>query len=300
MTGRLRCAQGGEWKTRDHYSQNQLSKYDREARKGKASPAQTGINCKEHSSKQALELQCNGPCGSWRELRHFSKNTRRNGKNWCLDCTEWQVRTENGETLPPPGSQFSVDESRLFHPAHMSGKDVVTFDDGYEDLGTIESVHETQDGISDLTPALRQSDQQGDAADILADSVNDSRAEDEILDEFIPPHLRGPEPAKAPEWFLPDLDGPLSTAPEPCPGKPVPFNAWGPNGEYARQVKTPTVVSGSTYGGEENQKPADRGKKSWAKPSQRKRPPQLPDYLKYDIPVVEQNDFDEDSADEWW
>lgn len=40
---------------------------------------------------------------------------------WCLDCTEWQIKTENGETLPAPGAQLSAEEMmpRLPHPEHL-------------------------------------------------------------------------------------------------------------------------------------------------------------------------------------
>lgn len=71
---------------------------------------------------------------------------------------------------------------------------------------------------------------------------------------------------RAPHWLIPDVMGkPLTgsqsetstvdsasvassdtTSTEGARTAPVPFNAWGPNGEYARMVKTPTVVSGST------------------------------------------------------
>ena len=30
---------------------------------------------------------------------------------WCVDCTEWQIRSENGEALPPPGGQLSIEET---------------------------------------------------------------------------------------------------------------------------------------------------------------------------------------------
>jgi hypothetical protein len=43
------------------------------------------------------------------------------------------------------------------------------------------------------------------------------------------------------------------------------YNAWGPNGEYARMTKTPTVVSGSTRTETTQREPADEGRKGWAK-----------------------------------
>jgi hypothetical protein len=154
MATQLRC-ESGEWKARDQFSRNQLEKFDTQARRGNATPSRTGIRCVAHSQKQALEMRCKGPCNRWRELRFFSKNTRRNGKNvslaalcpfqthvsngtiqWCIDCTDWQTKTENGETLPAPGGQLSVEETqaRLPHPAYLRDdmileEDVLGFDD---------------------------------------------------------------------------------------------------------------------------------------------------------------------------
>ena len=129
MAERLRCERG-DIKPRNQFSQRQLDKYDQNRRRGTATAFKTGIHCLEHSSTQNLELKCLGPCRRTRALRFFSKNTRRNGKNvsfpfrgppahghgshpemqWCVDCTDWQIKMEVGETLPPPGAQLSVEE----------------------------------------------------------------------------------------------------------------------------------------------------------------------------------------------
>ncbi len=77
---RLRC-ENGEWRTRSDFSNNQLARYDQALRNHKATPAKTGIRCTEHINKQAVELKCQGPCGRWREMRFFSRSTRRNGKD---------------------------------------------------------------------------------------------------------------------------------------------------------------------------------------------------------------------------
>jgi hypothetical protein len=81
--GRLRC-EHGEWKTREHFSQSQLRKYDQQARNGSATASQTGIRCTEHTGGQPHELKCRGPCNRWRNLRLFSKSTRRNKKQVSL------------------------------------------------------------------------------------------------------------------------------------------------------------------------------------------------------------------------
>jgi hypothetical protein len=48
-------------------------------------------------------------------------------------------------------------------------------------------------------------------------------------------------------------------------GQPVSFNAWGPNGEFARRVKNPTVVSGSTRTEPAFRPSPNLGRKGWAK-----------------------------------
>ena len=50
---------------------------------------------------------------------------------WCVDCTDWQIKTENGETLPAPGSQLSVEEMhpRLPDPARL--RDDMIFESGF-------------------------------------------------------------------------------------------------------------------------------------------------------------------------
>jgi hypothetical protein len=73
---KLRCQQG-EWKTRDHFSNRQLAKYDREARYASATPSKTGIRCIEHSTKPINEATCKGPCGRRRDMQFFSKRTIR-------------------------------------------------------------------------------------------------------------------------------------------------------------------------------------------------------------------------------
>lgn len=83
MAERLRC-ESGEFKTRNQFSKRQLDKYDQNRRKGIATASKTGIRCLEHSNTQNNELKCLGPCRRYRELRFFSRNTRRNGKNVSL------------------------------------------------------------------------------------------------------------------------------------------------------------------------------------------------------------------------
>ncbi|KAK4228014.1 hypothetical protein QBC38DRAFT_454725 [Podospora fimiseda] len=106
VSGTIKCKNGGEFKGRDHFSQNALQKYAKGLRNGTATRQNSGISCRVHTAGQSEDFQCQGPCGMWKGREGFSKSTLRNGKNWCLLCTDWQLRTEAGETLPPPGSDI--------------------------------------------------------------------------------------------------------------------------------------------------------------------------------------------------
>jgi hypothetical protein len=85
-------------------------------------------------------------------------------------------------------------------------------------------------------------------------------------DRFVPTHLRQVH-MRAPHWLIPAVMGrrltgsqsetstvdsasvvssDMASTERGARRAPVPFNAWGPNGEYARMVKTPTVASEST------------------------------------------------------
>ncbi|KAK4115806.1 hypothetical protein N656DRAFT_842617 [Canariomyces notabilis] len=317
--GMIKCQSCGKWKQRGHFSQRQLAKYDKNAATNHASPAKSGIQCKEHASN-TLEMKCNGPCNRVRELRFFSKSTRRSGKNWCVDCTSWQVMQEPGDTLPPPGSQLSPEEQEFglardpTRFANLSLTDRVA-----EDFAVIQSGSVDYGGASDVTSTLAQSDLQSESSDSpsQSNSVNDAPAES-ALDRITPTHLRGPGPGRAPHWFLPPMDNDFQTKlfgkstvhdtesgigendafprRPAAPKQPISFNAWGPDGEHVRMTKTPTIASGNTYAGQSSRETVELGRKGWAKPSQRKRPPQIPDYLKGGRPIVA-GDEDDDGLD---
>ncbi|KAH6848315.1 Stc1 domain-containing protein [Chaetomium sp. MPI-CAGE-AT-0009] len=282
---RLRCQQG-EWKTRDHFSKRQLDKYDREARYARATPSKTGIRCTEHSSAPAHVMQCKGPCGQHRDMKFFSKRTIRTATFWCVHCTDWKLRTENGEALPAPGAQLSVEEVR------PPPRDRVAFEDHDADSNEVESSIGTEDDRSERMSTL---------------GGTESIAETEPVqygnrwDDETPMHLRQVH-TRAPHWLIPVMGGPLTgslqldtstvdsasvassamTATERAGGRePIPYNAWGPNGEYARMIKTPTVASGSTRTGiTAPRQPVEQNRSGWAKVPSRKHAPQLPDYLK--------------------
>ncbi len=108
------------------------------------------------------------------------------------------------------------------------------------------------------------------------------------LDGIIAPHLRPDPTARAPHWLIPDLGGPpttlrsgstsvdttsvasssTATAAGPVRGpqpRPVAYNAWGPNGEYERKVKNPTIASGSTRTENTQNQKENEGRNGWAK-----------------------------------
>ncbi|KAK4242091.1 hypothetical protein C8A03DRAFT_29675 [Achaetomium macrosporum] len=289
MESRLRC-ESGEWKARSQFSKKQLEKYDRQARNGYAAPAKTGIRCLEHAPGKVLEIQCNGPCTQWRELRFYSKSTRRNGKNWCIDCTDWQLRTENGEALPPPGAQLSVEEAnpgevRTQHGTARADEAATEFND--DESSAFD--HDTSMALSNLSI----SESRGVTTESRVDrepSMHGDRP-----DKLLPPDGRH-DPAAAPHWLMPEPDegssrgsvtdwtsttGDTMTAgPRGGRVEAVSFNAWGPNGERVRMTKTPTVASVSTRNGTTHAEPVTVGRSGWAKVPTRKQPPQLPDYLK--------------------
>ncbi|KAH6622809.1 Stc1 domain-containing protein [Chaetomium tenue] len=280
---RLRCQQG-EWKTRDQFSNRQLAKYDKETRYGKATPSKSGIRCTEHSGAPTNEVLCKGPCRRKRDRQCFSKRTIQHETFWCVECTEWKLRMEIGESLPAPGAQLSVEEARPGNNSSFGNYDA--------SLDDVESTVGTEDTCSVVMSATGTSESILETKSVQYGNWSDG---------LIPQRLTQVQ-TRPPHWLIPIPDGALTesmqmetstadntsvvgsdmTSTKGGAGRaPVSFNAWGPNGEYARMNKTPTVASGSTRTVTTAHRESVRENKSgWAKVPTRKHAPQLPSYLK--------------------
>ncbi|KAK3387649.1 hypothetical protein B0H63DRAFT_162416 [Podospora didyma] len=292
---RLRCAADGEFKPRDNFSDKNLADYDYRARRGMATPGNSGIKCREHSGTPD-DMLCRGPCNKRQAIKFFSRSTRRNGKMWCNDCTSWQLALDASEShklLPPPGAVKRDDFiAPLPYVGHL--KDDQVFD------------HEV-DGARSVSGSV--------SASITASVSN-----------------FGSQPSRtpAPHWFLPPMDdtltGSLGSRSSAAPSvsdieavtvsQPdqqrgtVTFNAWGPNGEQQRMTKCPTVVSEITTTAytertvQTAKEPVKVGKSGWAKPDTRRILPDMPDYLRFDLgnddddEMAPPSDYDGESEDE--
>ncbi|KAK4146472.1 uncharacterized protein C8A04DRAFT_9750 [Dichotomopilus funicola] len=305
---RLRC-ENGEWKTRAEFSHRQLEKYDRLARRGGASPSKTGIHCTDHSNQPVRELKCLGPCLRTRDLRFFSKSTRSKGQNWCIDCNDWRLKTEAGEALPAPGGQLSAEEMHpgaFFRTHAAAAQEVLTenapseYDGGLDNMSTVGSTVTSQSQYQDRSgegPGMRASP---------SETGTFKRAPHWLIPDMGSLSINKPMSSSATvtdNASVADSSAATVSARDNGPQRPgVPFNAWGPDGEFARKLKTPTEVTGSSRitGTSANTartgRPVNLGRKGWARPPTRKQMPQLPDYLRYDIPPAT-NDYDEFDRD---
>ncbi|KAL2255473.1 hypothetical protein VTK26DRAFT_3284 [Humicola hyalothermophila] len=334
----LRCETCGVFKGRDQFSMSQLAKYNNKARQGTATPGHTGISCKTHNAGPSQEIKCEGPCGRWRELRYFSKSTRKKGQNVCIDCGSYYRFLEPGQSLPPPNSEWSVDE--LANTADSVS--VVPFpDDDEEDYppySDIESDECDSDGPPSRIRPIRINKTASGATDTLADSNVGSQNNNastqnnssisgatEALAKLkvncqetgeskkaAPTKPSPPGLPKAPHWFLPPMEDLLvreSVSSSAAAGK-----APGPDYNHGNEG---VAIHFNAWGpdGEFSQRiktptvtsattygttQTDETKKGgWAKVSSRKYPPMLPDYLK-GPQEVEYHDDDGNSEDERW
>ncbi|RFU26038.1 hypothetical protein B7463_g10306, partial [Scytalidium lignicola] len=74
------------------------------------------LRCRECSGNQVSELQCEGPCGTWKDLESFSKNQRGGGAHWCMECVMWKEAQEPGVlTRAAPNHELDADEVTQHH-----------------------------------------------------------------------------------------------------------------------------------------------------------------------------------------
>ncbi|KAK3986267.1 Stc1 domain-containing protein [Cladorrhinum sp. PSN332] len=312
VAGTIKCKNGGEFKTKEHFSKSSLQKYSNGLRTGSATRKNSGISCKRHTAGQNDEIQCLGPCSLWKARDAFSKSTLRNGKNWCHLCTEWQLRTEAGETLPPPGSTIT-DEDRRPNVALAVPEIPMVFNGNDDDTQSMVSTAATLGAAASsedadpyrhligrqllLPPHLR-------SADVRPRRIGDSREGYYVWSDETGDYEKE-DPANA---LQSSAAHPSSAAsPSPAPGRvparaPVPFTAYGPQGQRVPMIREPSVVStqpttttsDATIAGV----PVRVGKSGWAKPPSRKQAPQVPDYLEEGFVNVGFDDYDGDSPDE--
>ncbi|KAL1875349.1 hypothetical protein VTK73DRAFT_10083 [Phialemonium thermophilum] len=140
LPDKIKCELGGEWRPLSQFSKSQLRKYRISVRSNKTViPSNSKISCRVHKGGSPNELQCEGPCNTWRALQFFSKRTRADGINWCKECTEWAQSIEPGAIPPPPPlADRSPDEEEESTPQAGNLEDDMIFGhDADHDVATI-------------------------------------------------------------------------------------------------------------------------------------------------------------------
>ncbi|KAK4166155.1 Stc1 domain-containing protein [Cladorrhinum sp. PSN259] len=315
ISGTIKCQIGGEYKTRDQFSKRALEKYSRALKSGSATRENSSISCNRHTPGQNDEIKCQGPCGQWKARGGFSKSTLKRGKHWCYLCTDWQLRTEAGESLAPPGSEITDDDRRP--DAAVTAKDTLI---DFEDNDDTRSLVLTAATIGGAASTVSVS------ASVDIDPYRHLTGRIHLS----PPHLRpaGLRPQRLGNshqgfytWSEEDgayekerstTTGPSSTTggpssagrpnPAPAPGKaPIPFTAYGPQGQRISMVREPSVISvqsRTTATTATAPEPVRVSRSGWAKPPSRKTAPQVPAYLEEGFVNNGFDDYDGDSPDE--
>ncbi|TPX10974.1 uncharacterized protein E0L32_008011 [Thyridium curvatum] len=314
-TNKIRCSTGGEWRARGEFSKNQLRKYDENLRKRSpgVTAADSGINCLEHSGNVAKELRCKGPCQQWLAFSQFSKRTRKMNRNWCLQCTAWQLSQEPGYIpFAAPNNVLSLDEKRkitesqdhIFLEAlgsHSPAEDDQSSDETmttsaaaqHDVFSEIRFDPEAVQPLSEATLAACNAKMYATETTRTVAATEDSRP---TCSDFVSTFQTSVTGTTSKD--LADSDTGTSvaaTTPQASHNgaEATPFNAWGPNGQPATRRKAVTVVSAvtSTVGGT---RPRDRpdGPSGWARPSTRKTELLVPAY-------VTQQGFFSDPVSDW-
>ncbi|KAK3397043.1 hypothetical protein B0T20DRAFT_470626 [Sordaria brevicollis] len=109
--GQIRCMNGGEWQDRAAFNPKRIRDFDQNRRENKAiTPFNSFISCKAHSGHVPGNKQCVGGCLRILPLDKFSKNSIRQRKFKCIDCTQHQVYLEPHDTAPAPNTLLDTAE----------------------------------------------------------------------------------------------------------------------------------------------------------------------------------------------
>ncbi|PQE07754.1 Stc1 domain-domain-containing protein [Rutstroemia sp. NJR-2017a BVV2] len=105
---KFKCQRCGVLKTQDGYSNKEINGYkDKLAMKPgmKPHPVDSLLKCRACNDGQLNELECQGPCGKVLPLARFSKQQRKGGLGWCMECITWKESFIEGVPIPTaPGS----------------------------------------------------------------------------------------------------------------------------------------------------------------------------------------------------
>lgn len=314
ISGTIKCMNGGEYKTRDHFSGRSLTKYSTALRDGSATRDKSGISCKDHTSGEQDEIHCQGPCNRWKARQYFSNATRKSGKFWCRMCTEWQIRSEQGEILPPPGSEITAEERDSNRDAVIQDAPTVCSNEANHSNDDNHSIISTSATIGELP------------------TMSTYRAPLVVGDmALIPPHLRPPHlrPARSYNSYqgYPDsyqisqtasqAGGFITTGPAES-ARGIPFTGYGPDGQRVNMVREPSEVSAatSTRSATLPKTAVEETRSGWAKvvsvsvlfialeiilttpQPQRKQAPLVPEYLAEGYQDHGYDDYDGESEDE--
>ncbi|KAI9738439.1 MAG: hypothetical protein M1818_005336 [Claussenomyces sp. TS43310] len=106
------CRECGRMKAPSQFSNRELATYKyKKSNKLPVNKITAKLRCRLCAGEQRHELQCQGPCGTYRDLDRFSKNARKNPEPWCLECVDWKEAAEPGIVpAPAPNGALAPDE----------------------------------------------------------------------------------------------------------------------------------------------------------------------------------------------
>ncbi|KAJ2969323.1 hypothetical protein NQ176_g8724 [Zarea fungicola] len=269
---RFRCKVGGEWRDLSEFSNAQQKNLTYlTGNKRQVDPAHSGMTCKEHSAGSRTELRCD-LCRLVKPLDDFSKNSRRNGEQQCRRCVAWvEIQEtdvtpgplETGHISPEEEQQHSLKHRMFGCPNFFDNDDDLVprapitsmsslgldDDDGtFDDLSLsgILSKADTYSTTSSLPPHLRhKASTNASASASVASAAPSEISSSNGREPSLPPHLvnrfkamsgAGSSASSTIGMSLPttllesdsDADSVVNRS----------FNAWDPNGMYARRGRS--------------------------------------------------------------